>query len=76
MIPEPYPWCLACGFEHSPAQYCAGCTGDHSAGFCMTPEAAAELARLDTPGFRRRVERDAARLYAEAIRFLACDGGR
>jgi hypothetical protein len=37
----------------------------------MTPEAAAELARLDTPGLRRRVERNAARLHADAIRFLS-----
>jgi hypothetical protein len=76
MLPEPYPWCLACGFQHLPMEHCADCTGDHSAGFCMTPEAAAELARLDTPGFRRRVERDAARLHAQVLRFLGSGNGR
>ena len=70
MFPEPYPWCLACGFQHQPDQHCADCTGDHTGGFCMTPETAAELARFNTPALRARIERDAAKLHAQVIRFL------
>jgi hypothetical protein len=43
-LPEAQPWCLACGFQHGPDVHCAGCNGDHSAGYCMTDELAAELA--------------------------------
>ena len=53
-FPEPYPWCLTCGFQHESAEHCPECTGDHSEGHCMTPELAEESARAEI--LRRRVE--------------------
>jgi hypothetical protein len=69
MWPEPYPWCLSCGFQHDHDEHCPECTGDHSGGFCMTPEAEAELARL-TPAFLAHVEEQAEALVTEALAFL------
>jgi hypothetical protein len=60
MFPEPYPWCLACGFQHQNDEHCPGCTGDHSTGHCMTPEIAAALSRVDE--LRQRVEHAADEL--------------
>lgn len=37
-------WCVACGFVHDPDRHCAECTGVHQGGYCLTPEAIAELA--------------------------------
>jgi hypothetical protein len=47
-IPAPRPpvepeWCVACGFQHDPDTHCPECTGVHQGGYCLTPEAIAEL---------------------------------
>jgi hypothetical protein len=60
MFPVFYPWCGLCGFQHQDDEHCPGCTGDHSAGFCMTAEVAEELAKVDLLELRRRVEQSAA----------------
>jgi len=52
------------------------CTGDHTGGFCMTLQAADELARLDNPEFRRQVEYGTDVLYERAVAFLAGKGQR
>jgi len=62
-FPEPYPWCVSCRFQHQDDEHCAGCTGDHSAGCCLTPEGAEELARIDVAKLAQRVERAALPLY-------------
>ena len=72
-LPQPYPWCLACGFQHPQDEHCAGCNGDHSAGYCMTDELAAELA--DVECVRERVEVEADRLFARAVRLVRQEGG-
>ena len=76
MFPEPYPWCLGCGFQHQPNEHCPDCTGDHAGGFCLTPEAADELARLHTAEFRRQINYGADVLYARAVAFLARENQR
>lgn len=43
--PSDGPWCVACGFQHDPDTHCAECTGVHQGGYCLTPEAIAELGR-------------------------------
>jgi hypothetical protein len=73
-FPEPYPWCLTCGFQHSDDQHCPGCTGDHSTRYCMPPALAEELAGLDD--LRRRVEEAAAQLFILAIEVLRSEDGR
>jgi hypothetical protein len=70
------PWCLGCGFQHQPDEHCADCTGDHTGGFCLNPEAADDLTQLDTAEFRRRVNRAAEDLYARALAFLARENQR
>ncbi|HEX3815853.1 MAG TPA: hypothetical protein VHX59_23690 [Mycobacteriales bacterium] len=54
-------WCVACGFQHDPDTHCPDCTGDHQGGYCLTPEALAELAKH---------EQLAARVEAAAPRIL------
>jgi hypothetical protein len=44
MFPEPYSWCLTCGFQHEADEHCPECTGDNSPGHCLTPEILHELA--------------------------------
>jgi hypothetical protein len=46
VFPEPYPWCLACGFQHTLDTHFAECMGEHMDGHGMTPEIEAELSRL------------------------------
>jgi hypothetical protein len=75
LFPEPYPWCLACGFQHEANEHCPECTGDHSQSFCMTPELADELARVDAR-LRRRVEQAAAGLYAQVVTILCAEAGK
>jgi hypothetical protein len=71
--PEPFPWCLACGFQHPQDEHCAGCNGDHSAGYCMTDELAAELANVE--GIRDRVEVEADRLLNLVLHIVRHEGG-
>jgi len=75
MFPEPYPWCVACGFQHLDDEHCPDCTGDHSAGFCMTPEVAADLARVDVNDLARRVELAALSLYVRVVDVLWSQDG-
>lgn len=65
MFPEPYPWCLTCGFQHAADEHCPECNGDHSPGHCVTPEVLAELANV--AGLRSQVEA-AAPLVARVAR--------
>jgi hypothetical protein len=71
LFPEPYPWCVSCGFQHQDDEHCPGCTGDHSQGVCMTPEAVAELARVDLFSLRQRVERAAIVLHVQVVDVFA-----
>jgi hypothetical protein len=71
--PEPCPWCLACGFQHAQDTHCAGCNGDHSAGYCMTEELATELERLGR--LRQLVARASNHLYDQALRIVRAAGG-
>ena len=73
-LPAPYPWCLACGSQHSPDTHCSGCNGDHSAGYCMTDELAAELAKVGE--LRDRVTREANRLFTRALHMVRQEGGQ
>ena len=73
-LPESFPWCLACGFLHPQGDHCEGCNGDHSAGYCMTDELAAELA--DVGELRDRVTREANRLFTRALRTVRQEGGQ
>jgi hypothetical protein len=72
-LPEPFPWCLACGFQHPQDEHCAGCNGDHSAGYCMTDELATALGNVD--GIRDRVEVEADRLLAQVLHIVRPEGG-
>ena len=72
-LPKPYPWCLACGLQHTPDTHCSGCNGDHSAGYCMTNELAAELA--DAGELREQVAQEANRLFSQALRVVRREGG-
>jgi hypothetical protein len=72
--PRPYPWCLACGFQHRQGSHCEGCNGDHSAGYCMTDELAAELA--SDGELRARVARAADHLFAQVLHIVRAQGGQ
>jgi hypothetical protein len=76
LFPEPYPWCVSCGFQHQDDEHCPECTGEHSAGCCLTPEAVAELARVDLCGLCERVDRAAMALHAQVVDVLTAEGGR
>jgi hypothetical protein len=71
--PEPYPWCLACGFQHAQEAHCAGCNGDHSAGYCMTDELATQLASVGQ--LRQLVARASDRPFVQVLRMLRSQGG-
>jgi hypothetical protein len=71
-LPEPYPWCLACGFKHTPDVHCAGCNGDHSAGYCMTDELAAQLAGVGD--LQEQVTHEADRLIGRALQVVRQEG--
>ena len=71
-LPEPYPWCLACGYQHPQAEHCEGCNGDHSAGYCMTDELAVGLANADS--LRERIDREADRLFNLALQVVRSEG--
>jgi hypothetical protein len=73
-LPEPFPWCLACGYQHPQGTHCEGCNGDHSAGYCMTDDLAASLAV--TEDLRERVEREADCLVSVALEILRQEGGK
>jgi hypothetical protein len=70
---KPYPWCLACGFQHRQGSHCAGCNGDHSAGYCMTDELAAQLASVAE--LRVRVTRASDQLFDQVLRLVRPRGG-
>ena len=72
--PKPYPWCLACGFQHRQGTHCAGCNGDHSAGYCMTDELAADLARVGE--LRALVAQAADHLFDQVLRIVRSQGGK
>ena len=72
-LPEPYPWCLACGYQHPQADHCEGCNGDHSAGYCMTDELAEELASVGS--LRELVRLEAERLFNQALHIVRNEGG-
>jgi hypothetical protein len=72
-LPAPYPWCLACGFEHSADTHCDGCTGDHSGGYCLTGELVAELGQVGE--LQERVTREADRLFGAALQAVRQEGG-
>lgn len=72
--PKPDPWCLACGCQHAHGLHCAGCNGDHSAGYCMTDQLAAQLARVGH--LRPLVDRAADRLYDQVLRVVRSQGGK
>jgi hypothetical protein len=71
--PKPYPWCLACGFQHRQATHCDGCNGDHPAGYCMTNELAADLARVGE--LRTLVARAADHLFHHVLHIVRSHGG-
>jgi hypothetical protein len=71
--PEPDPWCLACGFQHRQGSHCAECNGDHSAGYCMTDELAAELASVGE--LRELVARAADHLFAQVLHVVRSQDG-
>jgi hypothetical protein len=71
--PDPHPWCLACGYQHPQGTHCEGCNGDHSAGYCMTDELAAELASAGE--LRERVALEADRLFGRALQIVRREGG-
>ena len=71
--PRPYPWCLACGFQHVQGAHCAGCNGDHSAGYCMTDELATELARVGE--LRELVTRASDHLFNQIVRQIVHSRG-
>jgi hypothetical protein len=72
-LPEPFPWCLACGYQHPQADHCEGCNGDHSAGYCMTDELAEQLASVG--GLRELVGLEAERLFNQALHIVRNEGG-
>jgi hypothetical protein len=71
-LPEPYPWCLACGFLHPQGDHCEGCNGDHSGGYCMTDELAAELEHIGR--LRELVELEAGHLVDQLLAVLRPEG--
>jgi hypothetical protein len=75
LFPEPYPWCLACGFQHTDDEHCPDCTRHHPAGHCPTPELARELATVDLDALRRQVDRQSGPLHAAAVEFLRAEDG-
>jgi hypothetical protein len=72
-LPEPFPWCLACGYQHLQADHCEGCNGDHSAGYCMTDELAEALANADS--VRELVDLEADRLFNQVLQIVRNEGG-
>jgi hypothetical protein len=72
-LSRPYPWCLACGFQHQQGIHCEGCNGDHSGGYCMTDELATDLARVGQ--LQRLVARASDRLFDQALRIVRAEGG-
>jgi hypothetical protein len=64
-LPEPHPWCLACGYQHPQGTHCEGCNGDHSAGYCMTDELAVEIADIEV--LRELVDLKADRPSVEGL---------
>jgi hypothetical protein len=73
-LPEPFPWCLACGYQHPQADHCEGCNGDHSAGYCMTDELAEQLASVGS--LRELVGLDADRLFNQVLHIVRSEGGK
>jgi hypothetical protein len=71
-LPKPFPWCLACGYQHPQADHCEDCNGDHSPGYCMTDELAAELVATDD--LRQRVELEADHLVGQLLHILRPEG--
>jgi hypothetical protein len=53
-------WGGVCGLPHEQDVHCPNCIGDHSTGFCTTPDAVAELSKVDVADMRQRVEQAAA----------------
>jgi hypothetical protein len=72
--PKHYPLCLACGFQHPQASHCDGCNGDHSAGYYMTDELAAQLANVGE--LQARVARAADHLFAQVLHMMRAEGGQ
>ena len=72
-LPGPYPWCLGCGYQHPQADHCEECNGDHSAGYCMTDELAAQLANVDC--LRELVALDADRMFSQVLHIVRKQGG-
>jgi hypothetical protein len=72
-LPEPFPWCLACGYQHPQADHREGCNGDHSAGYCMTDELAEQLANLGS--LRELIGLEAGRLFNQVLHIVRTEGG-